>query len=309
MEIRQLRYFIAVVQSGSFTAAAERIGVAQPALSAQIAKLESELGCPLLERHPRGVVPTQAGRRFHRHAAEILDRVAVAQYETSQVSRTERVEVKVGLPPFSAMLLTVPLVHAVRSRIPQATVRIIEGMGNLLLDLLEAGKIDLAILYSHLVEGFRDPVFLFEEDLTIVYHPGLNLGIGPEIGVRELHGLPLILSSFGNSNRRLLENATRRQGFALNVVAEIDSIPGQHDLVRAGVGAAVMPLSAIAGWGADTHKTARLRGDDLVSRAYLVEQPMRKASPEVKAVGALIVTLVQEMIRDGTWVGARPAQV
>src|SRR6266705_1571777 len=75
MELRQLRYFVAIAREGSFSAASSRIGIAQPALSAQIAKLESEIGRPLLDRHRRGADLTEAGRQFLDHALDILARV------------------------------------------------------------------------------------------------------------------------------------------------------------------------------------------------------------------------------------------
>src|SRR5262245_47093492 len=110
MELRQLKYFVAIARHGSFSAAALHIGVAQPALSTQIAHLEDELGQALFARHARGVRLTAAGETFHDHAVAILQRVDAARLALRPHDAASAFTI--GLPPLISMMLTVPLVEA-----------------------------------------------------------------------------------------------------------------------------------------------------------------------------------------------------
>src|SRR5258708_31189527 len=102
MEIRQLRYFLAIAKYGSFTLAAEQIGIAQPALSAQIAKLEAQLQCTLFVRHPRGVELTPAGEMFPGHAIETWERIEAAEQDTRQAACQAASDVPIGVPSLSS---------------------------------------------------------------------------------------------------------------------------------------------------------------------------------------------------------------
>jgi DNA-binding transcriptional LysR family regulator len=128
MDLRTLRSFVAVVEDGSFSATAERLHIAQPALSLQVKKLEEELGCALLQRLPRGVLPTPPGLRLLGHARDLLARAAMARDDIRGDAAEPTGEVTVGLPQSVAALLTLPLLRRVLGELPQVRLRIIESM-------------------------------------------------------------------------------------------------------------------------------------------------------------------------------------
>ena len=128
MDLKQIEYFVRVAELGSFTRAALALDIAQPALSRQVRLLEVELRQTLLTRNGRGAVPTEAGNLLLAHGRGILHQVRRAREELAQVRGALAGRVAVGLPPSVAKVLTVPLTRAFRSRLPQASLSIGEGL-------------------------------------------------------------------------------------------------------------------------------------------------------------------------------------
>ncbi|MCX8090352.1 MAG: LysR substrate-binding domain-containing protein [Verrucomicrobiae bacterium] len=146
MELHQLRYFVAVVEEGSFSRAAARLHVAQPSLSQQIQKLEVELGQPLLDRLPRAVVPTEAGRRFFEHARRILAQVNDAARCVRDGRDAPSGRVVLGAIPTIAPALLPRLIRRFATQHPQVTVEVVEEVTDRLLVRLEEGSVDLALI-------------------------------------------------------------------------------------------------------------------------------------------------------------------
>ena len=132
MELRQLRYFVAIADSGSVTKAAERVFVAQSALSHQLAQLEAELGVSLFERSRRGVGLTEAGQRFFPHAVSILRQAEEAVASARSTRQEPEGPVVFGLPHSASSALALPLMREVRQRFPRVTLELTEELtGNL----------------------------------------------------------------------------------------------------------------------------------------------------------------------------------
>lgn len=148
MELHQLRYFVTVVEAGGFSRAAARLHVAQPSLSQQIAKLEQELGQPLLDRLPRGVVPTEAGRRFYHRARRILAEIADAARCVADCREAIEGRIVVGAIPTIAPGLLPRLLAAFASQHPKVEVEVVEEVTERLLQRLDEGQIDLALVSS-----------------------------------------------------------------------------------------------------------------------------------------------------------------
>lgn len=307
MKIRQIKYFLAVAKWGGFTHAAERIGVAQPALSAQIAKLEAQLGCPLFVRKARGVELTPAGLRFRGHVSEIIDKLELAYSDTCLMANQSGPEVMVGIPTLTSPLLVAPLVEAARKHLPLVTVRIHEGMGASLRDMLVDGQIDLAILYKVPGENFADTTLLFEEHFYIGAVSSIAHWEGDTIPAKWLSEIPLVLSTAGNSHRRQLQQFVHEAGSRLNIVAEVDSINGQMELVFKGVGATVLPLSGFMNWTHRDLRLARIASNGLVSQAYSVRSHKSKNTRTLTPVEDLMRKVIRELIEAGDWPGALPA--
>ena len=146
MELRQLRYFVRIVELGSMSRAAADLDMVQSALSQQITRLEGELCTRLLHRTPRGVAPTEAGVAFFREAQLTL-RHAEQAMRAAQQARLSG-SVSVGLAPTTSAVLGLPLMQAMRERYPDVRLHMVESMSGHLTAMLNARQLDLAVLFD-----------------------------------------------------------------------------------------------------------------------------------------------------------------
>lgn len=146
MELRQLRYFVRVVELGSISGAAQDLELVQSALSQQISRLESELSTRLLQRSPKGVTPTEAGLAFFHEAQLVLRHVEQAVRAAQQARLTG--SVSVGMAPTTAAVLGLPLLRAMRERYPDVRLHVVESLSGHLTAMLNARQLDLAMLFD-----------------------------------------------------------------------------------------------------------------------------------------------------------------
>src|SRR4051812_1080242 len=140
MNLRQLKYFVGVVEAGNMTRAAEQFHVAQTALGMQIRQIEEDLGVALLVRHSRGVEPTKAGSLLHARALTILKLVEETRREVSACEREDSEAIRLGITP-ALMLTSGPeIVLTVREKHPQVLLSLIEGMSHVLIEALSRGE-------------------------------------------------------------------------------------------------------------------------------------------------------------------------
>lgn len=148
MELRQLKYFIRIIELGSLSRAAADLHIAQPALSQQLASLETELGTRLLARSARGVSPTDAGHLFYRHSQVVLRQLERLRSEVSCGSEGPSGLVRVGMPPSVSNLLAAPLIHAVQQRLPKVRLHIRESDSAHLEELVATARIEMSLLFE-----------------------------------------------------------------------------------------------------------------------------------------------------------------
>src|SRR5215470_11780193 len=167
MDLTRLRYFAAVAEAGSFSRAAAALHLTQPSLSRQVQLLERELGQRLLERHGRGVVPTEAGTALLAHARAIQELAQRARSDMADRQQNPRGRLTIGLPPRVAHVITADLVERFHARYPEAGVTVMEDLSLRLREWLVAGRADLAILFDpspspqlHLETLLREPLVL-----------------------------------------------------------------------------------------------------------------------------------------------------
>lgn len=245
MDTRRLSAFVKIVDLGSLTRAADNLHVAQPALSQQIAGLESHFRQRLLIRSKRGVVPTEAGRALYRHAQIILRQLGQAQSEVSRGTQSVAGSVSLGLAPYSAgASLALPLLQRVRERHPGITLHINENFGGVISELVMTGKMDMALIYQPgPIKGVKfEP--MFEEELYLLAAKQMGFGRNKATVLAALAGVPMLLPSRIHTIRQLVDSAFGRAGLELNVVAEIESATTLASAVDAGIGATVLPLSS-----------------------------------------------------------------
>jgi LysR family tcuABC transcriptional regulator len=262
MELRQLRYFVRVVELGSFSRAAADLEMVQSALSQQIARLEGELNARLLTRSAQGVAPTEAGLAFFREA-QLTVRHAEQAVRAAQDARLSGT-VSIGLPPTVASVLGVPLLQAMRERYPDVRVHPVESMSGHLAALLNARQLDLAVLYgSH--PGRRWSVTpLLEEQIFFIQSTRQPLvgSMKERISLSALQEVPLILPTPTHGLRLFLDAAFVLARVKPLVAGEIDSLGMLMDAVDAGLGGTLQPASATRRYvdAADRFQMAEVEG-------------------------------------------------
>ncbi len=248
MDLKQLEYFVRVAELGSFTRAAQVLGIAQPALSRQVRLLEVELRQNLLVRNGRGATPTEAGQLLLEHGRGILHQVERAREELSRVRTGLAGKVAVGLPPSIARVLTVPLTRAFRQKLPQAQLSISEGLSTAMQENLQSGRLDIALLYNPSPLQGLEYTPLMQEELVLVQPrpPGLAEDPPPPpLPLKALAELPLVIPSRPNAVRMRIESALAEQQAKPQIELEIDGVAAILDLVADGAGYAVLSRNAV----------------------------------------------------------------
>jgi LysR family tcuABC transcriptional regulator len=309
MELRQLKYFVRVVELGSMSRAALDLNLVQSTLSQQISRLESELSTRLLQRSSQGVVPTEAGLAFFREAQLALRHTeqAVRSAQQSRLTGT----VSVGLASTTASVLGVPLMRAMRERYPDVRLHLVESMSGHLTAMLNARQLDLAVLFDTDSARRWSVMPLLEEKLFLMSpRQAAKLGTKPDpatIKMAQLKDLALILPTGSHGLRSTLDAAFLRARFKPQLVAEIDSLAMLMDAVNAGLGHTVQPWAAL---GRITEAEQRFDWweitDAQVRRSNaLCSLSDDELSPAALATRVVLADCARTLVRSGQWVGAR----
>lgn len=250
MELRQLAYFVAVAEERNFTRAARRIPIAQPAISQQIRRLETELGEMLFVRDRRGIRLTPAGEVLLPHARAMLADAEHAREAVVALSGLLTGRLAFGfVQPLTDQRLP-GLLGAFHREHPGIELRLIEDETDALLAALATGELDAALI--GLGRYDRPPpdaesVLIAREPVVVVIHPQHPLARRGSIPLRALRDEPMVTLTSASKKRSTLEAACRAAGFAPRVVAETSDIRVVIELAAEQIGVAVLPKSALEG--------------------------------------------------------------
>lgn len=243
MNLRQLRYFMGVVEAGNMTRAAEQLHVAQTALGMQIRQLEEDLGVALLVRHSRGVEPTRAGRLLHERASAILKLVEETRRDIAASERGESESVRLGITP--ALMLTVgsEIAFAVREQLPQVFLGMIEEMSHVLIEMLSRGELDFVLCYDvpDLPQFARTA--LLQDDLVLVTLPGESKR--QPVSFAEALEESLAMPEEGDTVRVAVTRTARELGLELKIAYEVRSISAMKGLVSRGAASSILPYASV----------------------------------------------------------------
>jgi len=243
MDLRQLEYFVAVTEQGSFSRAAASLNLAQPSVSRQVALLEEELGQRLLERTGRGVTPTPAGHALLAHARVMLNAASQALSDLKEMHAEPVGRVVVGLPNRVAMGLSVALMKEFRQRFPNALLSIVEGLSLSLREGMIAGRIDLGLLFDPAPTPLLSYEQLMRERMMLVAPKAYRL---PEqVALSTLANFPLVLPGSHNPIRTLVDAVLLPRRIVLNVVAEVGAVHTALTVVEEGLACSILPDSAL----------------------------------------------------------------
>jgi LysR family nitrogen assimilation transcriptional regulator len=222
MSLRQIRYFLAVAKSGSFSAAARLAHVSQPSLCVQIKQLEERIGAKLLSRHARGVELTAAGAAFLPHASAALEEIKRAERAVAALEVSRVVEVSFGVTPTAGRALIADLLHKCKesARAPRLLFR--EGMSDELWKLVADGELDASFCYDPSEAATLRIVPLYREDLFLVGPPKILDAIDDVVDRAALGNFPLVLGYRHHRTRQFIEAAARTAGTDLRSVDEVE---------------------------------------------------------------------------------------
>jgi LysR family nitrogen assimilation transcriptional regulator len=243
MNLRQLKYFVSVIEAGNMTRAAEQLHVAQTALGMQIRQIEEDLGVALLVRHSRGVEPTKAGSLLHARALTILKMVEETRREVSTCDREDSEAIRLGITPALMMIIGTEIALNVRQHLPQVILTIVEGMSHILVDTLIRGKADFILCYDvpDRPEFSRTP--LLQDDLVLVTLPGPRKG--EPIAFVDVLEESLATPERGDTVSNLVARTARELGLEFKATYEVGSVVAMKDLVSRGAAASILPYFSV----------------------------------------------------------------
>ncbi len=300
MELRQLRYFVRVVEAGSIGRAAQSIGMVTSALSQQISRLEGELSTRLLRRSASGVEPTDAGLAFFRQAQLAL-RHADDAVQAAQQARLAG-HVSVGLPSTTAAILGAPFVQAMNERYPDIRLHLVEALSGHLSDMLNGRMLDLAIVFQAESARRWSVTPLLDEPLFLLARPDMaGLPAGETTRIEAIAHLPLVLPSGRHGLRALVNNAYQQSGRTPLVAVEVDGLPVLMDVVQLGHVATIQPSSAMARIAPGQLHMARIDDAHLFRPNLLASLSEDELSPAALAARLVLADVSRTLAREGKW--------
>lgn len=245
INLRQLTYFVRVVDAGNMTAAAEQLNLAQPALGAQMRQLEKELNVSIFVRHSRGVSPTEAGWRLYERAKGILRDVEDMRREVQTIGSARKDSIVLGLSPSIMLLIGPDVLLEARNEMPEVFLSLSEERSFVLAEALERGQLDVILAY-HVAQraGFTREAIL-EEDFLLVTSPGMAPS-SPTVSFAEALDMELVIGGERGLLRSIVEAEAQRLSLKLRLAFEVHSINSMKSLIARGVGASIMPFSLAA---------------------------------------------------------------
>ncbi|MDB5650034.1 MAG: transcriptional regulator [Hyphomicrobiales bacterium] len=294
MLLRQLRYFLAVAEAGSFTAAARRLHVSQPALGYQVKQLEEQFGVALLERHSRGIVATQAGAVLAAHARRVLVEVEATEQALDGFRIAPAGSVSLGVTPTPGRALAPDLVAAATVR-PGPRIALREGLSDELARLVATGELDAALCYDPVGTERLDTLPLYTEDIYLVGPPHLMGNISQDVGFDDLARLPLVLDGRFQAGRRLIETIAQAQGTPLDLI-EAEAVTVKRELLVRHGRCSIVPLGLFYEEISRGQLTARRVVSPTISRTLVLVTRRGLARETAKALKSAIVPLVAQRI-------------
>jgi LysR family nitrogen assimilation transcriptional regulator len=304
MDLEKIQYFFAVMEHLNLSSAARALRISQPTLSRKILALEEQFNVALFVRSGRGVLPTDAGKRLHEGLQGLDRQLRTLKDEVSSTPLNPTGEVAFGIPPSPRAVLAVPLITRFMQAYPSVTVRIIESTSGELRDLVANGTVDIAVTnLNEPMEGVL-AVPLGREPMLLVGPPRAGLSLDKELSLKQLAGLPLILTTRPNSLRLSLEAGLSAQGIRPDVRLEVNALPLATDLVIAGLGYTVLPACGVRGL-LDSGMVSACPLAGLSITWLSARLKTRKLSAAAEKFQQMLQQISAEKVADGTWQAAR----
>ncbi|MDY2515969.1 tricarballylate utilization LysR family transcriptional regulator TcuR [Salmonella enterica subsp. enterica serovar Typhimurium] len=303
MELRQLRYFVRIIETGSMGSAAQDLDIGVSALSQQMSRLENELAIRLLQRTSRGVTPTNAGLAFYSQAQLALRHAddAILAAREARLSG----HVSVGMAPSTASILGIPFIHAMQENYADVRLHVVESLSGNLERMINTRQIDLAIVFQKdkILRWSARPIL--EEQLFLIGSHALLTALPDNpITPEQLAGIPLIMPSQGHGLRGRLDAVCQEHALNVEIVAEIDGLALLMRAVRDGLGATLQPGAAISHLDNDALRVIGVHNPVLSRPNFLVSLSDDELTPAGLAARVVLTKVMRQLVDAGEWPGA-----
>ncbi len=300
IELRTLRYFVCIAEEKSFTRAAERLRIAQPALSRQIKKLEEELKVRLFVRVARGAELTEAGEILLRRAYLIFNQIQQTHHDvTIHASRPGGV-VSVGMPPTPGEFIAPRLLERSKQRYPDIELRFVEGFSGELEQKLKNNEIGVAVMHD---PAPRDEIRISEllvEHLCLVGKTGTLHQ--EKYTLAEAGSFPLVMPSRPNFLRILIDGHAERLNIPLNIVTRSDGVGHTKSLVKYGHGFTILTYGAIISEVQQgVLEVAPIHDPEILWTLCVAMRTDQSQKRTLAVIEELIREVVQELLAAGIW--------
>jgi LysR family nitrogen assimilation transcriptional regulator len=306
MELDQLKAFLTVAETGTFSRAAIRLATTQPILSRKVKILEEELGAELFHRTGRGVVMSEAGKMLEQYARGILDTAASARSAIQALDASPIGHVTIGLPSSIGTVLAVELVQEFRLAFPNVSLKVMEGYSGHILEWLTAGRLDIAVLYDSpaLRSNALDTDPILTDELFLIGSPKDPAGVGnTPVRAERLAEIPLVLPSRPHGVRALVDDAIARAGgVGAQVQTEIDAMHSMLALAESGMGYTILSYSSVR----ELVLAKRLRiwriVDPTITRSLVITTTTQRPSTKpARALMRMFKEKIETHVREGLW--------
>lgn len=240
MNLNHLRVFSAIAAEGTFTAAARRLAVSQPAVSKQLGELEASVGLPLFDRMPRGVRLTEAGEVLVRHADRIFEAEAAAEADLAALSGLSHGRLRVGASTTIGAYLMPQLFGEFRRRHGRIELELEIANSEAIVQQLSSGALDLALTEGFVPGGALDAEVVRTDALIVIVDPEHRWAKAGRTTLRELGKAPFIARERGSGTRDVVEAALAQHGIAVDPVMSLGSTEAIKNAVAAGLGVAMV---------------------------------------------------------------------
>lgn len=302
MDFKRLANFVRIAELGSVSRAADRLRVAQPALSRQLKLLEEEIGVPLFARHRRGLTLTEAGEELRARLVGPLRQIEQVFEDVRALPQAMGGNIAFGMPPTVSYVLAGALARSVAEHAPNVSLRVVEGYGAHLIDWLQRGEIDAALLYGPASDFQLKAEPLLIEEIRLVGPPESDLDIATPVAFEVVAKLPLVLPSHPNGLRVLADHAAAKARTSLDVRFQADSFVLMKELVESGLGYALLPLSAFSREAAAGRlRHAPIEKPKVTRQLVFATQPGNVSTRAAQVLGNLVRREIAALVSTGRW--------
>ena len=305
MDLRQLKYFMAIYELRNMSHAADHCNVAQSALSHHLARLEDQLGTSLFQRRARGMDPTAAAERLYEHATDIFARLNEAENDIKSGGKALSGVITVGMPYSVIRVIGVELMKAVRERYPAVVLVIKEALSGAAFEHLITEQCEFSLLYNPPQDDRTRQKALLDEEMFFIGHPCWLAAAPDPLEFRDLTQYPVMMLLSGTYSRALIEKPQLLHALERAAIVRLASVAATIGGLEGGIGCTIAPRSLV---GEQLERGAliarKIVNPAPVRTLYLSQRSNSKPSYLTEVIASLVEELVLAAVNNGQWSSA-----